>query len=98
MREFIPAEESLLEAIEQMILERINVYGARHTDAVDRAYQEFDIAFAKLKTTFTPEQKQLFIRCDNAISYVTGEITDFYYRSGFEDAVNIMSGGKKNGD
>ena len=98
MQEPISAEETLEEAIEQMILERINVHGARHDDAVDGAYREFDLAFSKLKATFTPEQTQLFIRCDNAFSSVTGEIMNYYYRSGFADAVNIMNGGKKNAD
>ena len=96
MQEPIPAGKTLEEAIDQMVLDRINVYGARHSEAVDSAYREFDIAFAKLKATFTPKQEQLFVSCDNAISHVTGELMEFYYRSGFLDAVTIMNGGKKN--
>lgn len=98
MQEPISAEETLEEAIEQLILERINVHGANHNDAVDSAYGEFDSAFTQLKTTFTPEQEQLFISCENAISSVTGEIMNYYYRAGFADAVAIMNGGKKNAD
>ncbi|MGN1026465.1 MAG: hypothetical protein ACI4P4_08665 [Faecousia sp.] len=98
MQEPISAEATLEEAIEQMVLDRINVHGARHSAAVENAYQEFDTAFSKLKSTFTPDQTQLFISCDNAISHVTGELMEFYYRSGFSDAVNIMNGGKKNAD
>lgn len=98
MQEPISAEESLEEAAEQLILERINVHGANHSEAVDCAYGEFDSAFAQLKTTFTPEQEQLFISCENAISSVTGEIMNYYYRAGFADAVSIMNGGKKNAD
>ena len=98
MQEPISAEESLEEAVEQLILERINVHGANHGEAVDCAYGEFDSAFAQLKTTFTPEQEQLFISCENAISSVTGEIMNYYYRAGFADAVTIMNGGKKNAD
>lgn len=98
MQDPIPAEETLEEAIAQMVLERINVYGAMHSAAVDIAYHEFDVAFAHLKATFTSEQAQLFISCENAISSVTGEIMNFYYRSGFADAVALMNGGKKNAD
>lgn len=98
MQEPISAEETLEEAIKQLILERINVHGANHNDAVDSAYGEFDSAFTQLKTTFTPEQEQLFISCENAISSVTGEIMNYYYRAGFADAVAIMNGGKKNAD
>ena len=98
MQESISAEEALVEAIEQMILERINVHGAGHSEAVDNAYSEFDCAFAQLKATFTAEQRQLFISCENAISSVTGEIMNYYYRAGFADAVIIMNGGKKNAD
>lgn len=98
MQKPIPAEETLKRAIDQIVLERINVHGANHSEAVDRAYREFDTAFARLKATFTPEQEQLFVSCDNAISHVTGELMEFYYRSGFADATTIMNGGKKNAD
>ena len=98
MQDFIPANEALEEAIEQLVVERINVYGAGQSEAVDNAYTQFDAAFARLKATFTPEQTRLFISCENAISNVTGEIMYFYYRAGFADAVNIMNGGKKNAD
>lgn len=94
----IPAEETLEKAIDQIVLDRINVHGANHSEALNSAYSEFDEVFAKLKATFTPEQAQLFISCDNAISHVTGELMEFYYRSGFSDAVNVMNGGKKNAD
>ena len=98
MQNPISPQQSLEEAIEQMVLERINIHGARHSTAVDDAYHAFDVAFAQLKSTFTPEQNQLFISCDNAISLVIGAIMQFYYRSGFEDAVNLKCGGKNNAD
>lgn len=98
MQNPIPTEETLKKALEQIVLERINVHGANHSEAVDSAYREFDTAFARLKATFTPEQEQLFVSCDNAISHVTGELMEFYYRSGFADATTIMNGGKKNAD
>ena len=98
MQKPIPAEETLEKAIEQLILERLNVHGANHSEAVDSAYRDFDAAFAKLKATFTTDQEQLFVSCDNAISHVTGELMEFYYRSGFTDAITIMNGGKKNAD
>ena len=98
MQNPIPAEETLEKAIDQIVLDRINVHGANHSEALNYAYRKFDEVFAKLRATFTPEQEQLFISCDNAISHVTGELMEFYYRSGFSDAVNIMNGGKKNAD
>ena len=98
MQNPIPAEETLEKAIDQIVLDRINVHGANHSEALNYAYRKFDEAFAKLRATFTPEQAQMFISCDNAISHVTGELMEFYYRSGFSDAVNIMNGGKKNAD
>lgn len=98
MQNPIPAEETVEKAIDQIVLDRINVHGANHSEALNSAYHEFDEVFAQLKATFTPEQAQLFISCDNAISHVTGELMEFYYRSGFSDAVNIMNGGKKNAD
>lgn len=98
MQKPIPTEETLKRALDQIILERINIHGANHSEALNNAYREFDEVFARLKATFTPEQAQLFISCDNAISHVTGELMEFYYRSGFADATTIMNGGKKNAD
>ena len=98
MQNPIPAEETLEKAIDQIVLDRINAHGANHSEALNSAYCEFDEVFAKLRATFTPEQAQMFISCDNAISHVTGELMEFYYRSGFSDAVNIMNGGKEDAD
>lgn len=91
-------EETLRSAIEQLILDRINVHGAHHSDAVQAAYAQYDTTMARLRATFSEEQEKLFIPCDNAVANVTGEIMDFYYRSGFADAVTIMNGGKENAD
>ena len=44
MQDFIPANETLEEAIEQLVVERINVYGAGQSEAVDNAYTRFDAA------------------------------------------------------
>lgn len=51
-----PAEETLAEAIEQLVLERINGYGECESTAVQAAYRQFDAAAAKLKATLSPEQ------------------------------------------
>ena len=98
MQDPIPAATTLENAIEQMVLDRINVHGAQHSEAVRQAYSHFDATVARLKATFGPEQEQLYICCDNAISNVTGEIMDYYYRAGFADAVAIMNGGKNDAD
>ena len=93
-----PVEETFAEAIEQLVLERINGYGASESDAVQAAYRQFDAAVIKLKATLSPEQSKLFIDCENAISDVDGETMNFYYRAGFADAVALMNGGQKHED
>ena len=98
MQDPVHAMTTLENAVEQMILDRINVHGAQHSEAVQQAYDSFDAAVARLKATFSPEQEQMYICCDNAMSNVTGEIMDYYYRAGFADAVAIMNGGKNNAD
>ena len=93
-----PVEDTLAEAIEQLVLERINGYGECESTAVQAAYRQFDAAAAKLKATLSPEQSKLFIDCENAMSEVDGETMNYYYRAGFADAVTLMSGGEKNAD
>ncbi|MBR5529201.1 MAG: hypothetical protein IKU57_01875 [Oscillospiraceae bacterium] len=88
-------EETLTEAIEQLVLERINGYGECESTAVQAAFQRFDTAMNRLKATLTPEQHQLLIDCENAISEVDGETMNYYYRAGFADAVTLMNGGQK---
>lgn len=90
-----PVEETLTEAIEQLVLERINGYGECENTAVQAAYQQFDTAMNRLKATLSPEQSQLLIDCENAISEVDGETMNYYYRAGFADAVTLMNGGQK---
>lgn len=98
MQDPISARETLEEAIEQLVLERINVHGSHHCEALKTAYENFDNAVERLRATFDAEQAQLFISCENGICHVNGEIMDFYYRAGFADAVAIMNGGKNNAD
>ena len=68
----ISVEETLSEAIEQIVVDRINVHGANESDAVQNAYSELDSAMSRLKTAITPEQAGLLIRLENAISTVMG--------------------------
>ena len=88
-------EEALTEAIEQLVLERINGYGECESTAVQASFQRFDTAMNRLKSTLSPEQCQLLIDCENAISEVDGETMNYYYRAGFADAVTLMNGGRK---
>ena len=90
-----PVEETLTEAIEQLVLERINGYGECESAAVQAAFQRFDTVMNRLKATLSPEQSQLLIDCENAISEVDGETMNYYYRAGFADAVALMNGGQK---
>ena len=53
MQDSTPAAKTLEEAVEQMVLDRINVYGAQQNEAVQQAYTRFDTAIARLKVTFT---------------------------------------------
>ena len=91
----ISAEETLSEAIEQIVVDRINVHGANDSDAVQNAYSELDRAMSQLKTTVTPEQAGLLIRLENAISTVMGETMNYYYRVGFADASALLKGGNE---
>lgn len=91
----ISAEETLSEAIEQIVVDRINVHGANESDAVQNAYSELDSAMSQLKEAVTPEQARLLIRLDNSISTAMGETMNYYYRVGFADASTLLKGGNE---
>ena len=85
-------KETLSEAIDQLVLERINDRGSRANPALQDAYDHFAKAAKRLKATLTSEQRSLFIDCENAYSLVDGETMNCYYRAGFSDAVTFLLG------
>ena len=92
-----PVEDTLAEAIEQLVLERINGYGECESTAVQAAYRQFDAATAKLKATLSPEQSKLFIDCENAISEVDGETADLVGKAGCAEVFGFFAGVFSNG-
>lgn len=85
-------DETLREAIDTFILERINNCGSRTNPALRDAYTSYADKVKKLKETLSSEQQSLFIDCENPFALVDGETMNCYYRAGFSDAVLFLLG------
>lgn len=85
-------DESLREAIDVFILERINDCGSRENPTLQDAYASFADVAKRLKETLLSEQQSLFTGCENAFALVDGETMNCYYRAGFSDAVLFLLG------
>lgn len=90
-------DETLHEAIDQLILQRINDQGSRSNPALQEACSQFEDVWGKLEESLTPEQKGLFMACEDALALVDGETMNCFYRAGFFDAVTFLLGWR-NGD
>ncbi len=85
-------DKSMQEAIDIFVLERINDCGSRSNSTLQDAFAKFSSKVEQLKRTFSPEQLNIFIDCENAFSLVDGETMNCYYRTGFSDAVRFLLG------
>lgn len=76
--------------IDEFIVSRINYHSSNESEGLEDAYLSFSDAVQKLRDTLTPEQEFLFKKCENSYGVLEGETINFYYQSGFSDAVNFL--------
>lgn len=76
--------------IDEFIVSRINYHSSNESEGLEDAYLSFSDAVQKLRDTLTPEQEFLFRKCENSYGVLEGETINFYYQSGFSDAVNFF--------
>lgn len=83
-------DENMKKAIDDFILARINYTGQTKSIAVQEALAKLTADVEKLKSTFSNEQVQLFLNCENTFDMLIGELQNCYYRSGFSDGVAFL--------
>jgi len=85
-------DDDLKKALDDFLQQRIDNCGARDNEGLQEAYQQFERCIGKLKSSLTPEQKQVYLDLENACSLLDGETQNCYYRAGFSDAVVFFMG------
>ena len=79
-------------AVEEFILQRINICGAHESPGLQTAREQFKLCIEKLNQTLSDQQNSLYRECENAYALVDGETMQCYYRAGFADAVLFLMG------
>ena len=81
-------DEKLQIATDEFVCNRINDLHTRSD--LDDVRSKFDRCIAELEQSLTPEQHRLFNAMENAYTVLSGEAANFYYRSGFRDAIELL--------
>mgnify|MGYP005766109623 FL=1 len=79
-------------AVEEFILQRINICGAHESPGLQTAREQFKLCIEKLNQTLSDQQNSLYRECENTYALVDGETMQCYYRAGFADAVVFLLG------
>ena len=79
-------------AVEEFILQRINICGTHESPGLQTAREQFKLCIEKLNQTLSDQQNSLYRECENAYALVDGETMQCYYRAGFADAVLFLMG------
>ena len=82
----------LTDALEELILERINAHHLDEPEALGQAYAKLVESTDKLRGTFNDRQRLIFAECEDAYCVYEGETINFYYRAGFSDAIRFLFG------
>ena len=85
-------KNNLYDALEELILERINAHHHTEPEAVSMAYSQFAARSEVLRNTLNSEQRLIYNTCEDAYLLLDGETINFYYRAGFSDAIRFLFG------
>ncbi|MBQ4354051.1 MAG: hypothetical protein IJC71_04075 [Clostridia bacterium] len=85
-------KNNLYDALEELILERINTHHFDEPESVEQAYARLTEVTDELRETFTEGQRLIFTECEDAYCVYEGETINFYYRAGFSDAIRFLFG------
>ncbi len=66
-------KNNLYDALEELILERINAHHLDEPESVGQAYVRLTEVTDKLRETFTEGQRRIFTECENAYGVYEGE-------------------------
>ena len=85
-------KNDLYDALEELILERINAHHLDEPESVEQAYARLTEVTDELRETITEGQRLIFTECEDAYCVYEGETINFYYRAGFSDAIRFIFG------
>ena len=65
-------------AVEEFILQRINICGAHESPGLQTARERFKLCIEKLNQTLSDQQNSLYRECENTYALVDGETMQCY--------------------
>lgn len=90
-------DKYMKKAVEDFIVQRINDHSRNVSTELQKAWDRFEDDCRKLKETVSDENMHLFTACENAHMQLEGETLNYYYRTGFSDAVLFLLTWRDNG-
>ena len=87
-------DENMKKVTDEFITQRVTHYGKNETEAVNGAFMELRACADRLREVLNEEQERLFRLCENAYRVADGETSRFYYKAGFDDAIQFLFGWK----
>ena len=85
-------KNNLYDALEELILERINAHHLTEPESVTDAYSQFARRTEALRNTLNDKQRLIYNTCEDAYLLLDGETINYYYRAGFSDAIRFLFG------
>ena len=85
-------DDKLRKVMNEFITQRLGDLGKDSPAQVTDAIANVGCCSEQLATVLTEEQRDLWIELENALSLQTGEEARYYYKSGFDDAINFLLG------
>lgn len=90
-------DKYMKKAVEDFIVQRINDHSRNVSAELQKAMDTFEENCEKLKKSVFDENMKLYTACENTFMQLEGETLDYYYRTGFSDAVLFLLTWRDNG-
>ena len=85
-------DEKLRKAMDEFMTRRLGDLGTDSPETVTAAITQASRCMERLAGALTEEQRKLWTDLEDALALQIGEETRYYYKSGFEDAINFLLG------
>lgn len=85
-------DEKLRKAMDEFMTRRLGDLGTDPPETVTAAITQASRCMERLAGALTEEQRELWTDMEDALALQIGEETRYYYKSGFEDAINFLLG------
>jgi hypothetical protein len=85
-------DEKLRKAMDEFMTRRLGDLGTDSPEMVTAAITQASRCMERLAGALAEEQRKLWTDLEDALALQIGEETRYYYKSGFEDAINFLLG------